>query len=258
MEDVIMNLRDIEGLKSRDEAVFNRFYDKYNKLFFSVIYRTVQDFSITEELVSDVFCKILECLDQYKGGNFKYWCMTICKNIANMHLRKIIREKEKLKEWSENFVIETSLAEEEDIQNQLLADINKLVDVATYEIIILHLVQNLKFKEIAETRNETISSVLGRYHRGIRSKLNYENIDKKIIREYHEEQKNRIKSKVGIKSENSCGNINKRPKTRLFIPSLGFLCMSFILLIVASITNMLHTFTCSNGYSKTIFHSYDS
>lgn len=172
-----MDFKDIELLKHKNEFVFNKFYDKYHKLFFSIIYEIVKDFSATEELVSDVFCKILECLDQYNGGNFKYWCVTICKNIANMHLRKIIHERNKFNEWAENAVFESSSTELENFQDRLLADIKKLVDNTTYEIIILHLVQSLKFKEIAEIRNETTASVLGRYHRGIkliRSKIKYE------------------------------------------------------------------------------------
>lgn len=174
---MLMDFKDIEQLKCKNESVFNKFYDKYHKLFFSIIYKIVKDFSATEDLVSDTFCKIYECIEQYNGGNFKYWCITICKNMANMHLRKIIHERNKLKEWAENAVIESNSTELENVKNQLLADIKKLVDNITYEIIILHLVQNLKFKEIAEIRGETTSSVLGRYHRGIkliRSKINYE------------------------------------------------------------------------------------
>jgi DNA-directed RNA polymerase specialized sigma24 family protein len=63
------------------------------------------------------------------------------------------------------------------ISEELLTEIKTIVDGETYEIIILHLVQNLKFREIADTKNMTTSSVIGKYDRGIkkiRSRIDYE------------------------------------------------------------------------------------
>lgn len=81
-----------------------------------------------------------------------------------MHLRKTIRERNKLTEWMESAVLESKDTVMDDTEDQLLSDIKELVDKTTYEIIILRLVNKLKFKEIAKVRKETISSVLGRYH----------------------------------------------------------------------------------------------
>lgn len=96
-----MKYKDIQKLILKDEGTFNQFYDKYHKLFFIIIYKKIKDFSTTEDLVAETFLKIYESINQYNGGSFKYWCITICKNITNMHLRKTILEREKLKELAE-------------------------------------------------------------------------------------------------------------------------------------------------------------
>lgn len=173
-----MTPEEISLLKQKDEPTFDCFYNKYHKLFFCIIFKTIKNFQETEELVIDVFCKILEDLDQYRGGNFKYWCITIAKNMANMHLRKVIQERQAMEKYVE---LETSKANESDdpepLNEDLLKEMKTIVDDETYEIIILHLVQNLKFREIAAIKNVTTSSVIGKYNRGIkmiRSRIDYE------------------------------------------------------------------------------------
>lgn len=171
-----MKQKDIELLKQRNEAAFEKLYYKYHKLFFSIIYHKVSDFHVTEELVQDTFVKIIESIDQYNGGNFKYWIITICKNIANMYLRKAIRNKEKIKEYSEN-IYEEEMIDHQEIASELLKDVRNIVNDEAYEIIIMHLVKGLKFREIAEIKNETTSAIIGKYHRAmklIRGKIDYE------------------------------------------------------------------------------------
>lgn len=173
-----MTPEEISLLKIKDEATFNEFYNKYHKLFFSIIYKTTKNFQVTEELVIDVFCKILEDLDQYRGGNFKYWCITIAKNIANMYLRKVIQERKAMEKYVEMETFKTDDSDNADpLSEDLLTEIKIIVDDETYEIIIMHLVQNLKFREIATIKNVTTSSVIGKYNRGIkmiRSRIDYE------------------------------------------------------------------------------------
>lgn len=171
-----MKQKDIELLKQGSEETFEKLYYKYHKLIFSIIYHKVFDFHVTEELVQDTFIKIIESIDQYNGGNFKYWILTIGRNIANMYLRKELKNKEKMKHYSEN-IYEEDTIDYNDVASKLLEDIRKLVDHEVYEIIIMHLVQGLKFKEIAEIKNETTSAILGKYHRAmklIRGKIDYE------------------------------------------------------------------------------------
>ena len=111
-----MTHNDIELLKKKNEIAFDKFYDKYHKLFFSIIYKIVKDFASTEDLVSETFCKIVEDISQYNGGNFKYWCLTIAKNIAYMHLRKVVQERKKVHKYIEYKTLEEDSERNEDIK----------------------------------------------------------------------------------------------------------------------------------------------
>lgn len=64
-------------------------------------------------------------------------------------------------------------------------------------------------------------------------------IDKMIIEKYHEGQKNKIRSKVGIKSESEYEYSKVKHRTRRFIPSLVSLCVSLIFLIVSTTLFMI-------------------
>lgn len=176
-----MNRRDIELLLLKDEKTFEKFYYKYHKLIFKIIYDKVYDFQVAEDLVQDTFIKVIEDLDSYRGANFKYWVITIGKNIANMYLRKEIRDKERLDEYANEQLITKNemYLEVEEIDIDLFKEIKEIVDDETYEIIIMHLVRGYKFREIAEAKNQTTGVILGKYHRGIkkiRSEIDYEKL----------------------------------------------------------------------------------
>lgn len=173
-----MTKKDIELLKIKDEKTFEKFYFKYHKLFFSVIYKKVYNFHVAEELVQESFVKIMEDINQYRDGNFKYWVLTITKNIANMYLRKSIREEKYLKEYYEEKKLLKYEVDDSYIKSkQLLNEVKDIVSDEVYEIIIMHLVKNMKFREIAKVKGQTTSAILGKYHRGlklVRSKIDYE------------------------------------------------------------------------------------
>ena len=71
-----------EQIINKDESTFERIYSDYNKLVFYVIYQIVKDKEITKDLVQETFLSVYNKIDQYNGGNFKYWVLQIAKNLA--------------------------------------------------------------------------------------------------------------------------------------------------------------------------------
>lgn len=164
-----MNKKDIELLKQNDEVTFEKYYYKYHKLYFTIIYKMVNDFYVTENLVQETFVKVIEDINSYRGGSFKYWTITISKNIANMYLRKTINERKAYQDLAEEESIKENKVTEDVDLNNLLSKIKEIVNEETYQIIIMRLVKGLKFKDIAKLKDTTTSSVLGKYHRGLKT-----------------------------------------------------------------------------------------
>jgi len=172
----------INQLKLKSEVAFNEIYTKYHKLIFYVIYEKVKNFAVTEELVQDTFLSIVNKIYQYKGGNFKFWCLQIAKNKAFDYLRKVQKEKIALTKYQQEMLqnqekTEVDISEQEKLLLELYEEIKNIVGDDLYNIIILHVVHGMKLVEIAKVQNVTGSSVRGKYHRAmkkIKKELNYE------------------------------------------------------------------------------------
>lgn len=73
--------------KAGDLDAFNQLVVAYQKLAFSVAYRTLQDESAAADAVQDSFLKAYRALDSFQGGSFKSWLMRIVVNTCYDVLR---------------------------------------------------------------------------------------------------------------------------------------------------------------------------
>lgn len=169
----------IKGIKNRDDTIFNLLYKQYYKLLKHIIFNLVKNSDTAEELVQEVFLRIYEKIDLCdETKNFKYWIIQIAKNLSYDYLNK---EKNK-----QNIEFEKDY-EEKDILNRY--DKEKIVDFLKtnlmseeFDIFILHFYHGMKFKEIANLYNATVSSITSKYSRALK-KLRRLNIDKEIFYE---------------------------------------------------------------------------
>lgn len=84
----------VNQIKAKDERAFEALYDEFNKIVYYVIYQIVKHHDTTKDLVQETFIAIYNKIEQYEGGNLKYWILTIAKNIAfNFYNRKIVKEQ---------------------------------------------------------------------------------------------------------------------------------------------------------------------
>ena len=50
----------VKKLKEKNENAFDTIYEKYYKLIYYIIFKTINDKEVTKELVSDVFLKMYQ------------------------------------------------------------------------------------------------------------------------------------------------------------------------------------------------------
>ncbi len=155
----------IDDLINKDDKAFEVIYENTKKGVFSIIISIVNNKAVTEDLMQDTYMKMIEKIHQYKRGrNFYAWLLQIAKNTALDHYRKenrvnVIDPQEK------EYIFDT---ESEDRNNYAVYDMIKPLDPEEREIVLLRIVSDLKFKDIAEVVGKPLGTVLWIYNKAIK------------------------------------------------------------------------------------------
>ena len=158
--------------RNGNEAAFNLLVDRYQSKVFTTIFLIVKDQDVAEDLLQDVFVKVLHTLnsDKYnEEGKFQPWVMRIAHNMAIDHFRKAKRYPTILLEDGSNLLNSLSFAEdsseEQRIKEETIAWVRNLIDElpeAQKEVVIMRHYLDMSFQEIAEQTGVSINTALGR------------------------------------------------------------------------------------------------
>lgn len=156
-----------EQIKEGNQDAFKELYEASYRPLYAFLLSLTQNAHDTQDLMQDTYIQIYKNCGQYKKqGNPMAWIMKVAKNLFLMKLRKDgVRQTDSYEEL-EN-VLGTDCIK--NVENRIL--IEKMFEVLTFEereLIILHDVSGLKFKEIAMVLDKPIGTVLTRYNRSIK------------------------------------------------------------------------------------------
>jgi RNA polymerase sigma-70 factor (ECF subfamily) len=141
----------------------------YASRCYGYFYRLTGNNDLSDELLSELFVKLVEKIASYKGGSFDGWLFKIASNIFHDYLRSKQRRKKLLdvqKEQLESQFTEPKQSDNEQI-DKLQIQLTRL-DTDTRELIMLRFYSELSFKEIALMRSEPIGTTLAKLHRGLK------------------------------------------------------------------------------------------
>ena len=162
--------RILAGCKSGDEDCFSQLVDMYSSRCYGYFYRLTGDRSLSDDLLSELFVKLVQKIGSYRGGMFESWLFRIASNIFNDHLRGKQRQAKVLdvrtRQFEEDQPIEPKLSEDDSI-DKLQRHLNK-IDADTRELIMLRFYSELTLREIAEMRSEPIGTTLSKLHRALK------------------------------------------------------------------------------------------
>ncbi|MBN1360686.1 MAG: RNA polymerase sigma factor [Sedimentisphaerales bacterium] len=163
--------RIIDGCKSGDAESFARVVDVYAGRLYGYFYRLTGDRNLSDELLSELFMRLVEKIGTYKGGSFESWLFRIASNIFHDHLRSRKRRRKLLDSRRTEAEFQTPEPKVSDAKDEKLDklqfQLNRLDD-DTRELIMLRFYSELSFKEIAEARSEPIGTALSKLHRGLK------------------------------------------------------------------------------------------
>ncbi len=161
--------RIIIGCKDGNAQCFSQIVDMYASRCYGYFYRLTGNRDTSDELLSELFVKLVEKIGSYKGGSFESWLFRIASNIFHDYLRSKQRLRKLLETQQKKFesrVTEPKQSDDEQIE-KLQKQLARL-DTDTRELVMLRFYSQLSFKEIAATRGEPIGTTLAKMHRGLK------------------------------------------------------------------------------------------
>lgn len=162
--------RIISGCKSGDTESFSEIVDIYASRAYGYFYRLTGNRETSDDLLSELFVKLVGKIRSFKGGSFEGWLFKIASNIFYDYLRDKQQQKKLFDAQKNKFESEEiTYAKEsgndriDELQTQL-----GMLDTDTRELIMLRFYSQASFKEIAAMRSEPIGTTLSKLHRGLK------------------------------------------------------------------------------------------
>jgi RNA polymerase sigma-70 factor (ECF subfamily) len=158
----------VTDCQAGSENAFSRLVDIYATRCYGYFYRATGNSAVSNDLLSELFMKLVERIGSFKGGSFEKWLFTVASNIFRDYLRRQYRQKKLLKAKADELAIQpTPKGVDTEISDQLQIQLAKL-DPDIAELIVLRFYGQLSFKELAEIRSEPIGTTLSKVHRGLK------------------------------------------------------------------------------------------
>lgn len=161
-------MEDVKEGKVEKMAVL---FEKYHVSLFNFFMRLTGNRNISEDLVQEVFMRMLKYRSTYQGrSKFTLWMYQIARNAHIDFLRKKKNTLSLDEQWSEPITSEATPAEklEGGQEVQLMRQALAQLPLKKREVLILSRYQNLKYKEIAELMDCHIGTVKAHVHRAIK------------------------------------------------------------------------------------------
>lgn len=153
----MIDKRTVEQLKKKDEQAITSWMKQSYRYYYSIVYSIIQHPLDTEDVLQEVYVKVLQSIENFQGDAFKAWSAKIAVNEAIDYKRKLSRMKDS--ETTDHTII-TLIADKETVEQKIvteekrqfiLASLQKLPSDYRMYVIDFYM-KGLSYKEIAEKR----------------------------------------------------------------------------------------------------------
>jgi RNA polymerase sigma-70 factor (ECF subfamily) len=154
----------IDRLIEKDNEAFKVIYENTKKGVFSIIISIVNNKSVTEDLMQETYMKMIQKIHSYKRGkNFYAWLLQIAKNTALDYYRK--EKRNMVVDPQENSYLFDGETKNDNTYE--VYDMLKPLDDDERQIVLMRIVSNTKFKDIAKTLDKPLGTVQWIYNKAI-------------------------------------------------------------------------------------------
>jgi len=156
----------VKDLQNGNIEVFDDIYYQTKDLVFYSIFLILKDYQLAEDIMQDTYLKALDKIHSYKRhAHFKSWLVTIAKNLAINEYNR--RKRETFVDLSENEYLlgNTASTAENEV---LISQIFKVLSDTEKEVVLLHVLGDLKHREISDLLNKPLGTVTWIYNEAIK------------------------------------------------------------------------------------------
>lgn len=175
----------MEKVREGDLDKLGLLFERYKKPLFGFFYGMNKNAELSEDLVQNVFYRILKYRYLFRGeGDFRTWMFHIARNVSHDHFRKNkLNAKESLEIWQERLGSWQNRSTEIE-QDEELAILTMAMDrlpADKREILLLSKFQDKKYKEIGEIIGCSEGAVKVKVFRALQElKTVYKNLEKHL------------------------------------------------------------------------------
>lgn len=164
----------VKALKQKNEAAFEYVYDQTKRGVYAIIFSVVKSHQASEDIMQDVYMKMMTSIDQYQSKtNFNNWLLTIAKNQAIDYYRRSRKEQ-----YIDDVDYQNKLASKEILpdENDHFTHMMEMLNEEQRTIVLLKIVDHMKFKDIAKLVEKPLGTVIWYYHEALKILKGYEDI----------------------------------------------------------------------------------
>jgi RNA polymerase sigma-70 factor (ECF subfamily) len=129
-------------------------FERYKKPLYGFFYGMNKDAELSEDLVQNVFYRILRYRNVFRGdGDFRVWMFHIARNVRNDHFRKDkIKLKEPVERWNDKLQASEGPLDEAIRQDnmRMLSAALAILPEEKREVLLLSKFQNRNYRDIGE------------------------------------------------------------------------------------------------------------
>ena len=150
-----------------DRDAFARLYGLTRGAVYALALSLLRDAHEAQDVAQDAFVKVWENAPAYRPqGSPMAWLLTITRNLARSRLRRSGRQASlDDKEWN---AIPADPPDPSPEDRQVLQESLARLGAEERQIVLLHAATGLKHREIAQLMELPLSTVLSKYHRGLK------------------------------------------------------------------------------------------
>lgn len=164
------------GVKEGKTEKLGLLYERYKKWLFNFFYQMDRDADLSEDLVQNVFVRILKYKHTYtEESKFVSWMFHIARNVHHDHFRKNAKHvhlelEEVAYRISNTADIEQVIAEKEEAK--ILSDALRYLPVDKREVLVLSKLKEMKYKEVGTILGCTEDAARTKAHRALKELKN--------------------------------------------------------------------------------------